>query len=132
MGRGIENMKSNHFGVPTPEIWRCNVHEIDEQNKLRLRLFKPYVKKERLWITFTSVLFCDMPRSWAGAEFEIAPPDECLQLIRTLRNERLKLIPDDALINEYKLFKVRVETANLTSKDVLILAGDAYLETKDK
>jgi hypothetical protein len=36
------------------------------------------------------------------------------------------------LINEYKLFKVRVETANLTSKDVLILAGDAYLETKDK
>ena len=80
----------NHFKLPNPKVWRCNVHTLDNQGALRLKVYRP--RQETIWIDFKATIYFEGSMSWQSAQFHIADPGETLGIIRSLRNERFRLI----------------------------------------
>lgn len=118
-------MTDNYFGIENPSEWHCAVFALNETGNLRLKLFKPHTKGNRLRITFSSVIYCDLKTAWEGADFQIGSTTECLSIIHSLRDDYLRKAPDEKLLGEYKLFVCTIEKG----RRIQIVAGSAILES---
>jgi hypothetical protein len=58
---------------------------------------------EDFYWTFEGVEYVDCPIVWNGSDLEIAPANECLELIRRVMPQ-FAPFPDDVLIRSFKLF----------------------------
>lgn len=105
----------NYFNIDQVELWHCNIDLISE-GRLRLRVAPIALSRELIWIEFYGVLYVSTPTIWSDVDFFLAPHEECLELLRSLRQENFtrQIIDED----EYKLFATR-------SADVRILAKDS-------
>src|SRR5687768_5298477 len=102
----------NYFNIDQVELWRCNIDSISE-GILRLRVAPIALSRELIWIEFYGVLYLSAPTGWSDVDFFLAPHEECLELIRSLRQENFtRQIIDE---EKYKLFATR-------STEVRILA----------
>lgn len=75
---GAENI----FNITRPEQYRCQVHHYHSRvSRLYLRVFKGPQEQPAFYLLFSDVGYLDCPINWQGAEFHIAPADDCIQLM---------------------------------------------------
>ena len=105
----------NYFNIDQVELWRCNIDSISE-GILRLRVAPIALSRidlDRVLWCFVSINAYRLVRCC----FFLAPHEECLELIRSLRQENLtRQIIDE---NEYKLFATRSTEVRILAKDSL-------------
>jgi hypothetical protein len=83
----------------------CNVERFTIGHQvLDINVYDPILEK-KYRLTFVGVVFFSGPINWNGVEFEIAAPDECLSILKKI--VRFDKIPDEYLLELYKLYKVK-------------------------
>lgn len=72
----------NIFNITDPTQYRCQVHHFHSRvSRLYLRVFKGPQEVPVFYLLFTDVAYFDCPVNWQGARFDIAPGEECIQLM---------------------------------------------------
>jgi len=82
-------VKSNHgetniFNITNPDLYRCQIlHYHNRLSRLYLAVFKGNDRAVPpvFYLLFSDVGYFDCPVTWQGAGFDIAPPDDCIQLL---------------------------------------------------
>lgn len=73
---------SNLFNIATPELYRCQVYRyFNGLSRLYIALFKPYQNVPALYLLFSDVGYFEGPVNWQGANFDIAPAQDCIDLM---------------------------------------------------
>jgi hypothetical protein len=74
--------EQNIFNITRPDQYRCQVHHFHSRvSRLYLRVFKGASDTPAFYLLFTDVGYMDCPITWTGADFAIAPADDCIQLL---------------------------------------------------
>src|SRR5687768_998189 len=79
-----ENGATNIFNITQPELYRCQV--LHYHNRLSRLYVAVYKGNDRaipalFYLLFADVAYFDCPVNWQGADFSIAPADDCIQLM---------------------------------------------------
>lgn len=82
-------VKSNHgesniFNITQPELYRCQLlHYHNRLSRLYLAVFKGQDRAAPpvFYLLFSDVAYMDFPVNWQGADFNIAPADDCIELM---------------------------------------------------
>ena len=75
---------TNIFNISNPEQYRCQI--LHYHNRLSRLYIAVYKWEDRhvpaiFYLLFSDVAYFDCPVTWQGAEFGIAPADDCIQLM---------------------------------------------------
>ena len=79
-----ENGATNIFNITQPELYRCQVlHYHNRLSRLYIAVYKgnDRAAPALFYLLFADVGYFDCPVSWTGADFSIAPTDDCIQLM---------------------------------------------------
>ncbi|MDX1992714.1 MAG: hypothetical protein SF029_10000 [bacterium] len=118
----------NLFNLPNPALYRCHVFRYySGLSRLYLRVFKMQQEIPSFYLLFSDVGYIEGPVSWQGADFRIAPTEECIALmLKTgLVGEAILQFPDAyASITEYAKLYI-VDTPNTPVK--IIASSTALL-----
>ncbi|MCA9912228.1 MAG: hypothetical protein KC496_02715 [Anaerolineae bacterium] len=77
-----EQNAENIFNITNPEEYRTQVlHYHNRLSRLYLSVFKGQNQAPAFYLLFSDVGFLDCPMSWQGAQFDIAPEEECIRLL---------------------------------------------------
>lgn len=77
-----ESGTTNIFNITEPIRYRCQVHHYHSRlSRLYLRVYKGRAEVPAFFLLFTDVAYMECPMTWQGTDFEIAPYDECIQLM---------------------------------------------------
>lgn len=118
---------TNYFDIPNPETWHCSLKSISEDATLKIKVFKPYTKGNRLTITFMGVVFYNTPTIWEGTDFQVGSHEECLKLLHRLRDFQTKTTSHEDLLSRYKLFTLQLKNSSESSY-IHIIATNATIE----
>lgn len=78
----IEPGSTNIFNITDPHLYRCQLlHYHNRLSRLYLSVFKGQATLPIFYLLFTDVAYMDCPVNWQGADFTIAAPDDCIQLM---------------------------------------------------
>ncbi|MBZ0295942.1 MAG: hypothetical protein K8L99_25505 [Anaerolineae bacterium] len=73
---------SNIFDLKAPELYRCQVYRyFNGLSRLYVGVFKPYQSVPAFYFLFSDVGYFEGPVNWQGADFDIAPDEECIDLM---------------------------------------------------
>ena len=117
----------NIFNISNPYLYRCHVHHYHSRlSRLYLRVFKGQQQTPAFYLLFSDVGYIDGPINWQGADFRIAPAEDCIELMLQtgMIGEAVLQFPDAyaSLTATSRLYVV--ETAHTP---VRIIAGSAAL-----
>lgn len=79
-----ENGATNIFNITEPELYRCQIlHYHNRLSRLYVAVYKgtDRAAPALFYLLFSDVGYFDCPVSWQGANFSIAPSDDCIQLM---------------------------------------------------
>jgi hypothetical protein len=79
-----ENGARNIFNITEPELYRCQiVHYHNRLSRLYVAVYKgnDRATPALFYLLFADVAYFDCPVTWQGADFSIAPSDDCIQLM---------------------------------------------------
>lgn len=82
-------VKSNHgdhniFNITQPQQYRCQMlHYHNRLSRLYIAVFKGQDRAAApvFHLLFSDVAYLDLPMNWQGANFDIAPADDCIDLM---------------------------------------------------
>lgn len=128
-------VKSNHgdnniFNITNPQQYRCQI--VHYHNRLSRLYIAVYKGEDRhapaiFYLLFSDIAYFECPVNWQGAEFQIAPSDDCIQLMLDagLIGSAIMRFPDAyASITQYA--RLYIGTTN-TKKDIRIIANSANM-----
>lgn len=73
---------TNIFNITQPMNYRCQVmHYHNKLSRLYLAVFKGQATMPALYFLFSDVGYMDCPMNWTGADFRIAPAEDCINLL---------------------------------------------------
>lgn len=115
------------FDIQTPGIYKCNVFRYHSGlSKLYIRVFKSANSAPSFYIFFSDVGYFEGPMNWTSVDLRMAPPSQCLDLMRdTGLVEDFMLDDEDtrqALADATHLYVI--QTAHTT---IRIIAGEAVM-----
>ena len=128
-----ENPKFNIFSLTTPNELHCVVeNHTASHSVMHIKIFNP-VSNESRRLEFQLVLYFSGPMSWTGADFQLRPWNECVQLLRTLN--KLQHINDmspemQREVGE-KHFHLYIISSVNPKTDITILAGSGCLLSEE-
>jgi hypothetical protein len=74
---------SNIFNIKTPQLYRCHVYRYHSTlSRLYVRAFKGEAQDPAFYLLFSDVGYFEGPMNWQGAQFRLAPTNECLALMQ--------------------------------------------------
>lgn len=128
-------VKSNHgdsniFNITNPQQYRCQiVHYHNRLSRLYLAVYKGEDRHAPaiFYLLFSDLAYFECPVSWEGAEFSIAPSDDCIQLMLDagLIGSAIMRFPDAyASITQYARLYIGKTS---TKKDIRIIANSANM-----
>src|SRR5258708_24150103 len=119
----LEHGRDNIFDISGAETWTCQVSGFrDTFSIMWIRAWDRDHKQERN-LVFRLAYFFDGPTQWVGANFHVAPQDECIALLETFG--WLNNIPKDQLQSYLEHFYL-VVVPSIRYK-VSVLTQSAYL-----
>jgi hypothetical protein len=72
----------NIFHLRTPQLYRCQVYRyFSGLSRLYLSVFKPYQSTPDFYLLFADVAYFEGPVAWESADFHIADPQDCIDLM---------------------------------------------------
>lgn len=75
-------ISTNIFNLPTPILHRCHVlHYHTRLSRLYLRGYKGQSQTPAFYLLFSDVGYFDGPMTWQGADFGMAPAEDCIALM---------------------------------------------------
>jgi hypothetical protein len=100
----------NYFSITDPDSYGCGVYKyVASLSVLHIRVVNSTKPPNLFYIVFYPVEYFSGPMYWQGANFQLAPDEECLMILSRL--ERYKgTLPEKLLIDEehkLKLFTVK-------------------------
>ena len=123
----VEPNSRNIFNVTRPRGYRCQVfHYHRKLSRLYLSVYKGQRNQPAIYILFSDVAYIEAPMSWLGAEFNIAPKQECIDLMLDvgLVGPAIRQFPDAyASITDY----ARLYTVNSPNSVIRIIASSGTL-----
>ncbi len=107
-----ESGSQNAFNISQPMRYRCQAHHYHRKlSRLYLSVYKGQHSEPAFYLLFSDVAYIDAPMSWHGADFEIAPRQECIDLLLKLGlvGQAIQQFPDAyAAITDYaRLYRAR-------------------------
>lgn len=128
-------VKSNHgdsniFNITNPQQYRCQiVHYHNRLSRLYLAVYKGEDRHAPaiFYLLFSDLAYFECPVNWEGAEFNIAPSDDCIQLMLDagLIGSAIMRFPDAyASITQYARLYIGKTS---TKKDIRIIANSANM-----
>lgn len=81
------DLKENIFNLPAPTLYRCHVHHYHARlSRLYIRVFKTdgglsTVQIPAFFLLFSDVGYVEGPINWDGANFCLAPHEDCIDLM---------------------------------------------------
>ncbi len=120
-------MRENIFELTNPMLYRCSVHRYySTLSRLYLRLYRGQEQSPALYLLFSDVGYFEGPLTWQGADFRIAPHEDCIQLMLKsgLVGEAILQFPDAyaALTAHVNLYEVRT-----LASPVRFIAGEGMV-----
>lgn len=97
----------NYFNLPDPENWGCQVWGYLKSHSVLIIQLQAD-SETSCFLEFAAVEYFEGSIVWQGANFSLAPPDECLRIIR--RTGRFNSISDDYLLSHLRLFTVNSDS----------------------
>jgi hypothetical protein len=79
-----ESGAKNVFNITQPELYRCQIlHYHNRLSRLYVAVYKgnDRAMPALFYLLFADVAYFDCPVTWQGADFAIAPSDDCIQLM---------------------------------------------------
>lgn len=76
--------ETNIFNISNPEAYRCQIlHYHNRLSRLYISVFKGQDRATPaiFYLLFSDVAYFECPVTWQGADFNIAPSDNCIQLM---------------------------------------------------
>jgi hypothetical protein len=110
-------------------LYRCHVHRyFSGLSRLYIRVFKGQQTIPAFYLLFSDVGYYEGPISWQGADFDIAPEDDCIALMLKVGmvGEAILQFPD-AYASITETAKLYIVTT--THTPVRFIAGGASLLT---
>jgi hypothetical protein len=118
---------TNFFSLPNPDDFRCIVMKYAiGHSVLHIQLEDQIHRGNILHSVFAPTVYFSGPIRWNGANFQVAPPDECLILLR--RIEYLDNISDEKLLSD--LYNYKLYTVETPRETIKIIAGMAKLHNE--
>jgi len=113
------------FDIKTPKLYRCNVYRYHSGlSKLYIRVFKGVNETPSFYLFFSDVGYFEGPMNWSSADFQVAPADDCLDLMRDVGLVENMMLEDpdtrEALAEAAHLYTVQA-----AHTVVRIIAGEA-------
>ncbi|MDQ7026021.1 MAG: hypothetical protein Q9P01_01720 [Anaerolineae bacterium] len=119
---------TNIFNITDSVQYRCQVHHYHSRvSRLYLRVYKGQTDIPVFYLLFSDVAYFDCPVNWQGANFSIAPADDCIALMLEagLIGQAILQFPDAyASITEYARLYVAKSNAQ---RPVKIIANSANM-----
>jgi len=75
-------MGQNYFGVRRPDMIECTIMDYKWGHKVMTVRLKRENSPEIQYIKFSSVEFFAGPMMWKGADFEVLPDADCLEMLQ--------------------------------------------------
>jgi len=122
--------ETNIFNVTRPENYRCQiVHYHNRLSRLYVAVYNGTGRAAPIvfYLLFSDVGYFDCPVSWTGADFRIAPEDDCIQLLLEtgLIGAAILQFPNAyASITDHARLYIGSTT---TDKDIRIIANSANM-----
>ncbi|GAB5493521.1 MAG: hypothetical protein Phog2KO_37360 [Phototrophicaceae bacterium] len=76
--------ETNIFNISDAEAYRCQIlHYHNRLSRLYIAVFKGQDRASApiFYLLFSDVAYFECPVTWQGADFSIAPSDDCIQLM---------------------------------------------------
>lgn len=129
----MPEFNANIFNLPNPTLYRCHMHRyFSGLSRLYIRVFKGLMPTADLipafYLLFSDVGYYEGPVTWQGADFRIAPHEDCIALMLQtgLIGEAILQFPDAyASITE----TAHLYTVQTPHTPVRFIAGSATLLT---
>lgn len=123
-------MQTNIFQLPNPMLYRCHVHRYySGLSRMYVRVFKGQQTLPAFYLLFSDVGYFEGAISWQGANFQIAPAQDCIDLMLSVGmiGEAILQFPDAyaAITETAKLYYVQT-----THQPIRFIAGDAVMLTE--
>ena len=75
-------MTTNILELAAPIRYRCQVYRyFSGLSRLYLSIFKPQQNVPAFFVLFSDVAYFEGPMNWQSADFQIAPDQECIDLL---------------------------------------------------
>jgi len=118
---------TNIFNLNNPMLYRCHVHRyFSGLSRLYIRVFRGQQADAAFYLLFSDVGYFEGPISWEGADFRIAPHEDCIALMLKvgLVGEAILQFPDAyaSITAAAKLY-----TVITLHTPVRFIAGDSIL-----
>ncbi len=125
-----EQGSKNVFNISKPGHYRCQIfHYHRKLSRLYLSIYQGRRAEPAFYILFSDVAYIQAPMSWLGADFEIAPRQECIALMLQagLVGEAIHQFPDAyASITDYsRLYRLQSPQSEIR----IIASSAAILQT---
>jgi hypothetical protein len=119
-------MNENVLGIAAPALYRCQIHRYySGLSRLYLRLFKGQADLPAFYVLFADVGYIDAPVNWQSADFQIAPKQDCIDLmLKTgLVGPAILQFPDAyAAVTDYaRLYVARGTTVRIIASSASLL-----------
>lgn len=73
---------TNIFNITQPERYRCQLTFYHKRlSRLYLSVYKEQNTTPAFYLLFSDTAYVECPVNWQGADFSIAPKDDCIQLM---------------------------------------------------
>jgi hypothetical protein len=128
-----EKNNPNIFFLTNPDELDCLVENHSASHSvMHIKVFNP-ISSETQTIEFQLVLYFSGPMSWKGANFQLRPWEECVQLLQTLNklqhlDEMSLEMQRDVGERHFHLYRV---LAVYPKTEITILAGNAQLLSEE-
>jgi len=110
----------NVFGVENPESYECHVKRYDSRLSYLEIYTRPLdqssLQESFFSFVFNAVEYFEGTMTWIGANFRIAPPNECIQIARKMPYQHK--MTDQEILDFYDLYVVESKQSQIK-----ILAG---------
>lgn len=125
-----ENTKSNVFSFSNPDELECVVEDHNVSHSvMHIKIFDPMSRESRI-LEFQLVHYFSGPLSWTGANFQIRPWQECVELLRALN--KMQHLNDMTLEMQREIgekhFHLYTISAVNPKMEIRILAGSGQIK----
>ncbi len=129
----FENSKSNIFSLVNPNDFHCVVeNHTASHSVMHIKIFNPANNETRI-LEFQLVLYFSGPMDWKGADFQLRPWEECVNLLSTLNKMHQINNMSSKMQKEIgeKHFHLYTVAAIDPMTEITILAGSGRLQSKE-
>ncbi len=122
-----DHKSKNVFNISRPGRYRCQIfHYHRKLSRLYLSVYLGLRDQPAFYLLFSDVAYIAGPMSWRGAEFDIAPKEDCIDLLVQvgLVGPAIHQFPDAyAPVTDY----ARLYTARSPESTIRIVASSATM-----